>query len=517
MDVEAVLQLGTTPLTQDDERDRALIDRCVLTFGFPPVEDEAISEALELASRRGAVPLGPARPVTVGDVAELSIEIHARNLRRQSLAEVDIDRMLANRQTVEGLGEHGVRRATRRRSKAGLDDLLVDGGVGKTEVTDAVAVDASEELSLPELEREVLRSIDRIGLLEVVERKLSPRLYLQDERRARWPLARFHASYLDHDAHLATYRARILGGASRYEALEREASLRFIAADVAEHPTGPRWLPQYRLQASLRAVLLNELRDEIRRRRKGVERTVGDLLAAKELEEHTFRLFEVAAAGWDGRPTPQVVVFLHQLVDHLETHGAHASLREFEDERRERSGEGPRAVESRLLSALGRWSCSLVDFRWPRWVEDGPPVELKDPREFTDPAYDRLFAEYQTWLEGARTPPGGQEGSVDPLAHDGLRGAFIDAMGQTRDPLDGERVAAIVLTQSLGIGRAQQLHPHRWTDSARSHAIKRFCQRGGLPDILHRHVFQNGRNDGRGCPCSMSPGAAARDLGGGGL
>jgi hypothetical protein len=239
----------------------------------------------------------------------------------------------------------------------------------------------------------------------------------------------------------------------------------------------------------------NAVKSALRAADRMTDEVAGGADRAEDIEQRG-RMLKVAA-GRGVRPAPTVVRFLWRIVTHLEEAREDASLRALASAYHQQHGRRAPAFEPRLLALLGAWSCSLVDFRWPTSDADGETGILTDPRALPDPAHDQLHDECSVWLE---------EGDPDPRLH----GAFAAARAGKRDPEDGEKLVQILLSQSLGIGRAQDLHVDRWpSPSARTNAIKNFCE-GTLVETLHRLVFQNGpERDGRRCRCAAARGGGA--------
>jgi hypothetical protein len=215
MDVAAALQFGAQPLTRGPAFDIERVERCVLTFGFPPLEWEALSFGVVRAAEDAAELGGPV--ATIGDAAELAIEYHAWLLVGRALDAETLSEMIPR--IVRDIGAQEFARAD-----DGEDgDDARDDGLGR-------------RISATMLHAR----IDVTDIRERLERGAAGRVMRSPARSGTWPLARYHTDFLDHGSHLVEHRARVRENQHRYRDLERVESLERIALDSPNTPVRQR-------------------------------------------------------------------------------------------------------------------------------------------------------------------------------------------------------------------------------------------------------------------------------------
>ena len=444
-----------------DDADRSRIAELAVTWGFPPLESEAINRALaagQTCARNPALTLGAP---TLGDVTEAAIVHHVWTALMRT----------ATRRPIEVRWGEAARVSTVDEDTGDPVDLL------RT---------APDQMAI------VQEVIDR-GPGSPLDRSRNP--------KGRWPLVRFHVDFLDHGDHLNVYRDEVRPNGI-YERLERPDSLARIQHDLRRHGGRPPWIPDARLRAWLRRALYNALQDDSadaqRREKNEAEREA----ARRNANAVRQTMLETTVRRWAGdiRTREEVaphITFLLRLCTWLEEHPTNLDLGAFADDYEREHGEPPPGLRARLLTTLGLWSCDEVEFCWS--LPDGETI-LDDPRQLTDGSHDRLVHDLGAWVAG---PDGTLSEPQGPAGDGGLRDALVMALASVKTAERREALIEVLLSQSVGVGRAQGLHRGAFgkVPSARTNAIKLFAQRAALEAVLHRHLFQDGRSDGRCCPC----------------
>lgn len=444
-----------------DDTDRPRITDLAASWGFPPLEREAIDLALadaQACARNPALTLGAP---CLGDVTEAAIVHHVWTALMRA----------ATRRPIEvRWGEAA--------PVASLDESTGD-------PVDLVRI-APDQMAV---------------LQEVIDRGPGSPLGRSRNPKGHWPLVRFHVDFLDHDDHLKKYRGEARPSGV-YERLERLDSLARIQHDLRRHSDRLHWIPDARLRAWLRRALYNALQDDSadteRRENKEAEREAARRNAnatRQEMLENTVR--RLAGRVRIRKHAAPHVAFLLRLCTWFDEHPTNLDLDAFADDYEREHAEPPPGLRERLLMVLGLWSCDQIEFCWP--LPDGETI-LVDPRQLTDGSHDRLVQDLSDWVAGPEGTLGEPQG---PSGDGGLRDAMVTALASVKSSSRREALVEVLLSQSVGVGRAQGLHCEAFgtVPSGRTNAIKRFARNAELEDVLHRHLWQDGRTDGRCCPC----------------